>query len=103
MMDFHVNSFVVALGHRYLASQLGFYLPDHPSVFRFETSGQMVSQYESWDAPLKFMGKNAIIISESTEQVPAELKSAFESFCFVTKVINPNQANSYYFVYLAEN
>jgi hypothetical protein len=49
------------------------------------------------------MGKNAIVISESTEQVPAELKSAFESFCFVTKVINPNQANSYYFVYLAEN
>ena len=57
MMDFHVNSFVVALGHRYLASQLGFYLPDHPSVFRFETSGQMVSQYEGWDTPLKLWVK----------------------------------------------
>jgi hypothetical protein len=100
--DLH-DSFVVALGHRYLASQLGFYLPDHPSMFRFEASGQVVSQYEVWDGPLKFMGKNAFVISERPEQVPAELKSAFESFRFVTKVINPNQANSYYFVYLAEN
>ncbi len=100
--DLH-DSFVVALGHRYLASQLGFYLPDHPSMFRFEASGQVVSQYEVWDGPLKFMGKNAFVISERPEQVPAELKSAFESFRFLTKVINPNQANSYYFVYLAEN
>ena len=97
------NSFVVSLGHRYLASQLGFYLPDHPSVFRFETSGHIVSQYEVWEGPLKFMGKNAFVISERPEQVPNELKSAFASFRLVQKVINPNQANSYYFVYLAEN
>jgi hypothetical protein len=97
------DTFVVALGHRYLASQLGFYLADHPPVYRFDTSGQVLTQYEVWEGPLKFVGKNAFVISESADQVPADLKSAFASFRLVAEIANPNKANTSYFLYLAEN
>lgn len=97
------DSFVVALGHRYLASELGFYLPDHPQVYRFEESGQVTSQYEVWPGPEQYVGKNAFIIGETPEgRVPEALKNAFENFRFIAEVANPGNPNSAYFVYLGE-
>lgn len=98
------QSFVVALGHRYLASQLAFYLPDHPQVYRYEESGQVMSQYEVWPGPDKFVGKNAFIIGETPEEnLPITLKNAFSRVSFVAQIANPDNANSPYYVYLAEN
>jgi 4-amino-4-deoxy-L-arabinose transferase-like glycosyltransferase len=98
------QSFVVALGHRYLASQLAFYLPDHPQVYRYEESGQVMSQYEVWPGPDKFVGKNAFIIGEITEEnLPVALKNAFSRVSFVAQIANPDNPNSPYYVYLAEN
>lgn len=98
------DTFVVALGHRYLASQLAFYLPDHPKVYRFETSGKVISQYEVWPGPDAFVGRNAFIIGEGSEQnVPIELKHAFAHFRFLAEVANPNNAESPYKIYLGEN
>ena len=98
------DSFVVALGHRYLASELGFYLPDHPQVYRFEESGQVTSQYEVWSGPEHFVGKNAFIVGETPEgHVPEALKNAFVNFRFVAEVANPSNPKSPYFVYLGEN
>lgn len=98
------DSFVVALGHRYLASELGFYLPDHPKVYRFEESGQITSQYEVWPGPEQYVGKNAFIVGETPEaEVPEALKKAFDSFKFIAEVANPGNHRSTYFVYLGEN
>lgn len=98
------DTFLVALGHRYLASQLAFYLPDHPSVFRFEESGQISTQYEVWPGPDRFVGKNAFIVGETPLQnLPPLLKNAFRQLRFVAQVNNPNNPNSPYFVYLGEN
>jgi 4-amino-4-deoxy-L-arabinose transferase-like glycosyltransferase len=98
------NTFVVALGHRYLASQLAFYLPDHPKVYRFEASGQVTSQYEVWPGPLEFIGKNGFVIGEITEdELPPALKSAFERFRFLAEIANPSNPNSPYYLYLGEN
>ena len=98
------DSFVVALGHRYLASELGFYLPDHPQVYRFEESGQVTSQYEVWSGPEPYVGKNAFIIGETPEgRVPEALKNAFVNFRFIAEVANPSNPKSAYFVYLGEN
>ena len=98
------ESFVVALGHRYLASQLAFYLPDHPPVYRYEESGQVMSQYEVWPGPEQFVGKNAFIIGEtSAENLPMTLKNAFSRLSFVAQIANPDNANSPYYVFLAEN
>ncbi|MDD1621901.1 MAG: glycosyltransferase family 39 protein [Methylococcaceae bacterium] len=98
------NTFVVAFGHRYLASQLAFYLPDHPKVYRFETSGQVTSQYEVWPGPLEYIGKNGFVIGESTEdELPRDLKSAFEHFRFLAEIANPSNPGSPYYLYLGEN
>jgi len=98
------DTFVVALGHRYLASQLAFYLPDHPKVYRFEESGQVISQYEVWPGPRDFVGKNAFIVGEGRQaKVPEALKNAFMRLTFLAEVVNPNKPNAPYSIYLAEN
>jgi len=95
------GSFVVALGHRYLASQLAFYLPDHPRVFRFETSGKVISQYEVWPGPVDFIGQDAVIVASGGEKsVPATLREAFERFHALGPVDNPDKPQSPYIVYL---
>ncbi len=98
------DSFVVALGHRYLASQLAFYLPDHPDVYRFEQSGHVTSQYEVWPGPDRFAGKNAFVVGEGPEEnLPADLKNAFARFKFLAEVSNPKNPKSPYKVYWAED
>lgn len=98
------NTFVVALGHRYLASELAFYLPDHPQVYRYEPSGSVTSQYEVWPGPQAFIGKNGFVIGEIPEEnIPAELKAGFERFRFLAQIPNPAKPNSPYYLYLGEN
>lgn len=45
------KTFVVAMGHRELASSLAFYMPQHPILFRYEPTGEISSQYELWPSP----------------------------------------------------
>ncbi len=97
------NTFIIAIGHRYLASQLAFYLPDHPHVYRYEASGEVKSQYEIWSGPSKFFGRTGIIVSDEIENVPEEIKSAFQHFTFLVKIPNPMHSDSPYFLFLGEN
>jgi len=98
------GTLVIALGHRFLASQLAFYLPDHPYVYRYEDSGQVTSQYEVWGGPKDAVGKTAFIVGEQNEmQVPAALKSAFQHFHEVGTVANPMNTKSRYHLYLGES
>lgn len=97
------DTFVVALGHRYLASQLAFYLPDHPKVYRYQESGQIQSQYEVWNGPIEFIGKNAVIVgNDDQNSVPTVLKDAFTGFRFLAQVANPDKPKSPYSLYLGE-
>ena len=97
------HSFVVALGHRNLASELAFYLPDHPKVYRYQADGYIVSQYELWPNPDAFIGGNALIISDPDNPVPEAIKNAFSQFHYISTVANPKQANSPYDLYLGEH
>ncbi|WP_033158095.1 MULTISPECIES: ArnT family glycosyltransferase [unclassified Methylomonas] len=98
------NTFVVALGHRYLASELAFYLPDHPQVYRYEPSGVVTSQYEVWPGPQAFVGKNGFVLGETSEEnLPAELKAAFQNFRFLAQIPSPAKPSSPYYLYLGEN
>lgn len=95
---------VLVMGHRYLASQLAFYLPDHPKVYRYEQSGQVTSQYEVWPGPVKAIGKAAFIVTEvSAENIPETLKSAFQNFHQVGSVPNPMNKSTHYNLFLGEN
>ncbi len=56
------NTFVMALGHRYHAAEMAFYMPSHPRVYRWEPSGAVQSQYEIWPGPEERIGFDALIL-----------------------------------------
>jgi hypothetical protein len=56
------NTFVMALGHRYHAAEMAFYMPSHPRVYRWEPSGAVQSQYEIWPGPEERIGSDALIL-----------------------------------------
>lgn len=95
--------FILALGHRFLASQLAFYLPDQPKVYRYEPSGQVTSQYEVWPGPLGQVGKDAFIVTESEEgAIPAVVKNAFEGFYQLAEIPNPMKNKGRYRLFVGE-
>ncbi|MDD4915536.1 MAG: glycosyltransferase family 39 protein [Methylococcales bacterium] len=96
------DSFVVALGHRNLASQLAFYLPDHPAVFRYEASGAVKSQYELWPGPEAFTGKNALVVSDS-QDVPDQISRAFRTFTFIKAIANPMHSNQPFYLFSGQD
>ncbi|GAB6141336.1 hypothetical protein JCM14076_20650 [Methylosoma difficile] len=97
------KSFLLVDAHRYLASELAFYLPDQPRVYRFEGSGQVVSQYEVWPGPIAELSKNALIVSEqNTRQLSPVLMSAFAKVKLVGEVALPDNSKHYY-LYWGEN
>lgn len=70
--------FLIALGHRDLASQLAFGLPDQPRLYRWEPSGSIVSQYEMWNDPVEdgLSGKDALILTPG-ETLPPRFARGF--------------------------
>lgn len=58
------SHFLWVAGHRYPVSQLAFYLPDQPKVYRYDPSGLIWSQYEMWPGPAEsgWIGKDALLL-----------------------------------------
>lgn len=56
--------FLWVAGHRYPVSQLAFYLPDQPRVYRYDPSGYIWSQYEMWPDPAEsgLAGQDALLL-----------------------------------------
>ncbi len=61
--------FIWVGGHRYTTSQLAFYLPEQPRMYRYDPSGLIYSQYEMWPGPIDDgkTGQDALLL------LPAEL------------------------------
>lgn len=59
------QTFVMALGHRYHAAQMAFYMPSHPRLYRWEPSDTVQSQYEIWPGPEERVGSDALILDPS--------------------------------------
>ena len=62
------KTFVMALGHRYHAAQMAFYMPSHPRLYRWESSATVQSQYEIWPGPEEKLGFDALIIDPNPGQ-----------------------------------
>jgi hypothetical protein len=63
------RTFVVVLGHRHYASEAAFYMPQQPRVYRWQSDGKMISQYELWPAPGADMkGWDALLIYPDSEE-----------------------------------
>ena len=71
--------FLVTLGHRDIASNLAFGLPDQPRLYRWESSGTIVSQYEMWNDPGEdgFVGKDAVVLAPQMEKLPGRFARGF--------------------------
>lgn len=62
------QTFVMTIGYRYDAAQMGFQMPQHPQVYRWEPSGHVMSQYEVWPGPEERLGDDALIIAPGNDQ-----------------------------------
>ena len=74
------QTFVVVLGHRHHASELAFYMPQQPRVYRWQWDGRLASQYEVWPAPgAEFKGWDALVFQPDSEE-KAEKKLSLSAF-----------------------
>jgi len=54
---------LITQGHRFLTSELAFYLPDQPRVYRYNPDPQRIeSQHDLWETPATQIGKDALLI-----------------------------------------
>jgi hypothetical protein len=67
------NTFVIVLGHRDQASQLAFYMPQKPRVFRYVYRDIVESQYEIWPDPgdYSLTDGDAILFAPTDDPWPA--------------------------------
>ncbi len=107
------QTFVIVYGDRSNASQLAFYTPQQPQVFRFTHSGVIESQYELWPHPgeLNYFSHDALIIMPPDDapphddSLPAPLIRQFrsvEDFGYIRVPLGRDAARNYK-VYLARS
>jgi hypothetical protein len=75
------ETLVITPSRRQLASQLAYYMPGRPRVYRLENPQRINSQYGIWGGPAGHAGWDALIVAEGAEGggLPDELVEAFES------------------------
>lgn len=81
------RTFVVVLGHRHYASEMAFCMPQQPRIWRWQSDGRLMSQYELWPQPGDEMhGWDALLIYPDSEErdyqkttPPGALRRAFDS------------------------
>lgn len=72
------RTFILALGHRYTTSQLAFYTPGHPPVYRWPDGPRVESQYELWPGHQQHTGWDAlVVIPGAGSGLPPELRASF--------------------------
>jgi hypothetical protein len=104
------KTFVVAMGERDHASELAFYMPSHPQVFRYRPADVIESQYEIWPDPgdLGYIGGDALIFraSDDTELPPSLLrgfKNGIDKLGQIHVKLGPNGVERFYQVYLGRD
>lgn len=100
------KTFVMALGHRYHAAQMAFYMPSHPRLYRWEPSGTPQSQYEVWPGPEERIGQDALIFDPSTAgpMLSQEIVAVFEKVERIGLIRIPlGQTQREFAVYLGTN
>lgn len=74
------KTFFLVLGHRENASQLSFYTPQHPPVYRWQEVEMISSQYELWPrANEERMGGDALIFVPDGRGLAKSMARSFET------------------------
>lgn len=80
---------IVAATARGPVSELAYYLPGKPRVYRWN-SGQVVdSQHDVWGGPKDGQGRDALIVTDGKSPVPARLAAAFDTLDELAPVTIP--------------
>ncbi len=97
------DAFIITLGHRFMTSELAFYLPEQPQVYRYETTGQIASQYELWPGPNNPIDHSAYLIVEHKYiPLPKAVTNAFEHIQTLGQIENSIDPSNPYHVLLAQ-
>ncbi len=91
---------------RQTASALAFYMPSHPTVYRWNgIERDITTQYEIWDAPLNRKGDSALIILDKDKKLPPDLAECFEAVQFIRSIFPDGKSTDarYFNVYLGTN
>lgn len=85
------RTLIIVPSRRQLASQLAFYLPGQPRVYRLEDPARINSQYGIWGGPEGKAGWDALIVAEGDRPAdpPQELIQAFDSIEALPSVVVP--------------
>lgn len=89
---------VIAATSRGPVSELAFYLPGRPRVYRWNPGDVVDSQHDVWGGPIASRGSDALIISE-TDSLPSRLQNAFARLVEldpVTISLGPNKVRSFH-------
>jgi len=80
---------VIAATSRGPVSELAFYLPDQPRVYRWNAGGRIDSQHDVWGGPSGAAGASAIIVTEGLWPVDRELVAAFATVTPLSEIRIP--------------
>jgi hypothetical protein len=62
------KTFVYVTDHRHYVSQLAFWMPQHPRVYRWNRTGEIESQYEVWPSADDKRGWDALIVHPNNDK-----------------------------------
>ncbi len=104
------KTIVVTVGSRKVASELAYYMPSRPMLWRWTPPGVVDSQYGLWDGPLpQQLGANAlIVVATSDGTVPPGLASGFERLEKIGEIVTargsdvPQRMTLWWGMYLAK-
>ncbi|NIA08392.1 MAG: phospholipid carrier-dependent glycosyltransferase [Nitrospiraceae bacterium] len=71
---------------RQTVSELAFYMPGKPEVFRWSDRREIKSQYEVWQGPGDKIGWNCLIVMDAEKELPQDLSACFNSIEPVQKI-----------------
>jgi 4-amino-4-deoxy-L-arabinose transferase-like glycosyltransferase len=78
---------MITQGHRFLTSELAFYLPGHPRVFRFHSEPIIESQHDFWPGPSVNGQADALIVVQGTvHSLSPLLEKCFSNVTFVREI-----------------
>lgn len=81
---------LIVTGHRYYTSQLAFYHPERPTVFRWHPEASVESQYEIWDGAGSTPVSTAlIIVPGGREMIPPDLQKTMSTLRFLEEIEVP--------------
>lgn len=72
------NLLIVAATSRAPVSELAYYLPGRPRVYRWNSGDVVDSQHDVWGGPNDSYGRDALIVTDGKAPVPARLAGAFD-------------------------